>query len=85
MIFQETHKETNQQVTWRKGNTNGVAWNFQSVNDVFENGASFGQTGGGVKPNYIAEQKFKVADARSVRSLTRSSGALRCPRIGRCL
>ncbi|KAK3013507.1 hypothetical protein RJ639_010100 [Escallonia herrerae] len=73
-------KSGNKEVTWRKTDKNGMSFNFKSVEDVFENGASFTQThgGGGLKPNYNFEERFQVADARSVRSLTRSSGALRC-------
>ena len=53
-------------------------WNFHSVRDIFENGASFNITkGGGVKkPNYTKEQNFKVLDTKFVRLLTRSSGVL---------
>lgn len=65
----------------------GIPWNFRSVDDLFENGASFDHneaSSGGEKPNYNHEQQFKVADARSVRSLTTSSGALRCRKSSRC-
>lgn len=55
-----------------------------SVGDVFENGASFRETGsGGAKLPYTNEQ-FQVADARFVRSLTSSAGALQCTRSSRC-
>lgn len=67
-------------MTWRKSNdTNGDRWDFHSVRDMFENGASFTVTKGGSmqKPNYSKEQIFKVVDAKFVRSLTRSSGVLR--------
>ncbi|XP_027915937.1 probable pectate lyase 16 [Vigna unguiculata] len=70
----------NKEVTWRKSNdTNGDRWDFHSVRDMFENGASFTVTKGGSmqKPNYSKEQIFKVVDAKFVRSLTRSSGVLR--------
>ena len=55
------------------------------MNDVFENGARFIETGaGGVKPNYSREQAFRVADARTMKSLTKSVGALRCTPRFRC-
>ena len=55
------------------------------MNDVFENGARFIDTGaGGVQPNYNHEQVFQAADARTVRSLTKSAGALRCIPRSRC-
>ncbi|MED6172375.1 hypothetical protein PIB30_049517 [Stylosanthes scabra] len=69
----------NKEVTWRNGNgENGKTWEFHSVGDAFENGASFTVTKGGrvPKPNYSKEQYFKVLDAKSVRFLTRSSGVL---------
>ncbi|XP_021720623.1 probable pectate lyase 4 isoform X2 [Chenopodium quinoa] len=54
-------------------------WNFKSVGDVLENGASFNETGSGfVKPNYNNEERFPVESGRIVRQLTRSAGALRC-------
>jgi len=74
-------------VTWRKNNnTNGDAWEFHSVKDAFENGASFTATKGGrvPKPNYNEEQRFKVVDVKYVRSLTRSSGILRCTKTSLC-
>ena len=78
----------NRQVTWRQHNGNGMSWNFLSVEDVFENGASFSQSrsGGGVavRPNYSAEQIFPIEAAREVRALTKSAGALKCPRVSRC-
>lgn len=67
------------QVTWRKSSDkNGDKWNFYSVRDNFENGASFTATKGQDvrKPNYSKEQNFKVVDAKYVRSLTSSSGVL---------
>ncbi|KAH7529497.1 hypothetical protein FEM48_Zijuj05G0190200 [Ziziphus jujuba var. spinosa] len=71
-------KSGNKEVTWRRDSTgNKNSWRFYSVRDVFENGASFIQTGkGGAKPHYNRQQLFKVADAKSLRSLTRSAGAL---------
>ena len=56
-----------------------------SMNDVLENGARFIETGAGrVKPNYNREQVFLVADAKIVRSLTKSACALRCTSRSRC-
>ncbi|KAK7367460.1 hypothetical protein VNO80_09472 [Phaseolus coccineus] len=75
------------EVTWRKNNhTNGDAWEFHSVKDAFENGASFTMTKGGCvpKPNYNEEQRFKVANVKYVRSLTHSSGILRCTKTSLC-
>ncbi|CAL0320332.1 unnamed protein product [Lupinus luteus] len=69
------------EVTWRKDNNqNGDGGEFHSVKDIFENGASFMATKGGKvrKPNYTKEQAFIVIDAKSVRSLTGTSGVLRC-------
>ncbi|KAK7252880.1 hypothetical protein RIF29_37135 [Crotalaria pallida] len=77
----------NGKVTWRKGNhENRDKWEFHSVRDVFENGASFMATKDKhvTKPNYTKEQVFKVADAKCVRSLTRASGALRCSKTSIC-
>ena len=55
------------------------------MNDVFENGARFIETGaGGAKPNYNREQAFRVANARTVKSLTKSASALRCTPWPRC-
>lgn len=74
-------------MTWRKSsNRIGDMWEFYSVGDVFENGASFMETKGGqvTKPNYNPEQNFEVADAKSVRSLTRSSGVLQCSKTSIC-
>jgi len=68
---------TNKEAT-SKINGEGKKWNFKSIGDFFENGAMFSQTGERVKPNYTADQAFKPADAKSVKSLTKSSGALRC-------
>ena len=69
------------QVTWRESsNEIEDTWEFYSVGDAFQNGASFMETKGGqvIKPNYNPKQNFDVADAKSVRSLTRSSGVLEC-------
>ncbi|CAI9114282.1 OLC1v1014964C1 [Oldenlandia corymbosa var. corymbosa] len=78
----------NKEVTWRKQGS-GRIWNFLSVGDVFENGASFVQSRGtdkgtSLKPNYTPEQAFPVEDARKVRDLTSSSGALKCSRVSYC-
>ncbi|KAG6607417.1 putative pectate lyase 2, partial [Cucurbita argyrosperma subsp. sororia] len=70
-----------------QGKVENAKWKFHSVRDVFENGASFAQIGagrGGVKPNYNALQRFLVVDAKWLRSLTSSSGALRCSPRSRC-
>ncbi|KAI4351395.1 hypothetical protein L6164_005764 [Bauhinia variegata] len=75
------------EVTWRKENLNDDVerWEFYSVGDVFENGASFRETKSvGAKPNYNIEQMFNVAEAKNVRQLTRSAGALRCSKTSRC-
>lgn len=72
------------QVTWRKDSVDN-SWKFYSKGDIFENGASFIQTGlGGAKPYYNSEQNFRVVDAKSVRSSTRASGALTCTKKSRC-
>ena len=74
-------------MTWRKiSNGIGDTWEFYSVGDAFENGASFVETKGGqvTKPNYSPEQKFKVVDAKYVRSLTSSSGVLQCSKTSIC-
>ncbi|KAL5749392.1 hypothetical protein ACOSP7_023995 [Xanthoceras sorbifolium] len=77
-------KSGNKEVTWRLG-SHGGSWKFYSVGDVFENGASFRETGSGTaKLPYTNEQRFQVANARSVRSLTNSSGVLQCSRTSRC-
>ncbi|KAG8380065.1 hypothetical protein BUALT_Bualt07G0154700 [Buddleja alternifolia] len=73
----------NKEITW-DSNMNA---NFRSVHDLFENGASFRQSsdeGIATRPNYRPDQMFDVADARAVRSLTKSAGALKCPRLSRC-
>ncbi|KAK4749047.1 hypothetical protein SAY87_026496 [Trapa incisa] len=68
----------NKEVTWRKG-YNQRSWSIYSVSDIFENGASFTQTGlkGAAKPSYGPDQRFRVASARSVRAITSSAGALK--------
>ncbi|KAL2493197.1 Pectin lyase-like superfamily protein [Abeliophyllum distichum] len=74
------------EITWRNGNE-GMSGNFHSVADVFENGASFRQSDEGgiaVKPEYSSDQVFQVADATTVRSLTKSAGALKCPKQSIC-
>ncbi|KAI5356194.1 hypothetical protein L3X38_009089 [Prunus dulcis] len=74
------------EITWRKDSIGDKeSWKFYSVGDIFENGASFVETGAGrAKPNYNREQTFPVVNAKSVRSLTRSSGALICIKRSRC-
>ena len=70
-------------MTWRNGEKG--SWKFYSVNDVFENGARFIEAGAsGVKPNYNHEQVFQAANARIVRSLTKSTGASQCIPRSRC-
>ncbi|WCJ40943.1 Pectin lyase-like superfamily protein [Euphorbia peplus] len=72
------------EITWRNGAVN-MPWKFYSVNDAFENGASFAQTGVGMaKPNYTNHQSFQVSDVKSVKALTMSSGALQCYRTIKC-
>lgn len=75
----------NKEVTWRSHDGKGMSWNLRSVADVFENGASFRQSGdGGVKPNYNKEQSLPVENASRVRQLTKSAGALKCPKASGC-
>ncbi|KAK1348064.1 Pectate lyase [Heracleum sosnowskyi] len=79
-------KTGNKEVVWNK-NRADTSSNLWSVNDIFENGASFNQqrTNNAVaNPNYNQEQQFKVADATSVRQLTQTSGALRCSKRSTC-
>ncbi|KAH7528977.1 hypothetical protein FEM48_Zijuj05G0134700 [Ziziphus jujuba var. spinosa] len=80
------NRSGNKEVTWRRDSVGDKnSWKFYSVRDVFENGASFLQTGfQGAKPNYNRQQNFQVIDAKYLRSLTRSAGALRCTRKLRC-
>ncbi|KAJ1425120.1 Pectin lyase fold/virulence factor [Sesbania bispinosa] len=80
-------KSGSKEVTWRKvSHRNGDRWEFHSVRDAFENGASFTVTKGGhvPKPNYSKEQDFEVVDVKCVRSLTRWAGALRCTKTSLC-
>ncbi|KAJ0981436.1 hypothetical protein J5N97_009691 [Dioscorea zingiberensis] len=59
----------------------GKSWNWVSVNDEFQNGAYFRQSGTGgstTNPGYNSRQRFRVATAKQVRLLTRNAGALRC-------
>ncbi|CAI0399996.1 unnamed protein product [Linum tenue] len=74
------------EVTWRKGvDHNSKPWTFYSVNDYFENGACFEETGKDeAKPNYDDEQKFPIAEAKTVKNLTSSAGALKCSRTLTC-
>ena len=74
-------------MTWRKNNhANEDAWEFYSVKDAFENGASFTMTRGGEvpKPKYSEEQCFNVVNVKYVRLLTRSSGVLQCTKTFLC-
>lgn len=71
------------QVTWKKesGVVGEVEGNYESVEDVFANGASFSGSGSGrqsVKPNYSPDQAFPVEDGHNVKDLTRNAGALKC-------
>uniref|UniRef100_A0A2K2ACI2 Pectate lyase domain-containing protein n=1 Tax=Populus trichocarpa TaxID=3694 RepID=A0A2K2ACI2_POPTR len=80
-------KSGKKEVTWRNGiYEKSKPWNFYSVGDLFTNGASFFQSGrrGMARPNYTKEQSFKVGDAKSVKTLTSSAGALKCSRTLRC-
>ncbi|KAI3831196.1 hypothetical protein MKX03_033982 [Papaver bracteatum] len=74
------------EVTWRQeGLGRSQSWNWSSVRDRFINGASFKQTGRRVaSPRYNRDQSFPVANVGAVRSLTSSSGALRCTTRSRC-
>lgn len=75
-------KSTNKEITRQ---ISGQQWNFKSVGDALENGATFNAVGTGfVKPNYTDEQKFAVEKATVVRQLTRSAGALRCQQGSLC-
>ncbi|KAH0708782.1 hypothetical protein KY284_010209 [Solanum tuberosum] len=76
-------KDGKKEVTWKKESdvVGEVAGNFQSVEDVFANGACFNGSGSGresVKPNYSPEQAFPVEDGHKVKDLTRNAGALKC-------
>ncbi|CAI0399994.1 unnamed protein product [Linum tenue] len=76
----------NKKVTWRKGvDRNSKPWTFYSVNDLFENGAYFKSTGkNGSVPSYNNEQKFHIAKAKIVKTLTSSAGALKCSKALTC-
>ncbi|KAG9146811.1 hypothetical protein Leryth_005144 [Lithospermum erythrorhizon] len=82
-------KNGKKEVTWRKAMNiaERKKINFQSIKDIFENGASFKESdgdGNSVKPNYNKEQYFRIAVAINLRKLTRAAGALKCPPVGRC-
>ncbi|MCD7465115.1 hypothetical protein HAX54_000588 [Datura stramonium] len=82
-------KEGRKEVTWRKesGAVGDQGWNFQSVEDVFVNGASFSGSGSGreaVKPNYSPDQAFPAEDGNNVKDLTRNAGALKCSSSSTC-
>ncbi|XP_034215723.1 probable pectate lyase 4 isoform X1 [Prunus dulcis] len=85
-LFIAPKSRNNKEITWRKDSIgNKESWKFYSVGDIFENGASFVKTcAGRAKPNNNGEQNFPVVNAKSVRSLTRSSGALKCIKRSRC-
>lgn len=71
------------QITW----DSGITGNFKSIEDVFENGASFTTTVGidaAMRPNYGPGQMFEVEDGWRVRDLTKSAGALKCPKVAYC-
>lgn len=73
-----------QQIVGRMGGQESSG-NFYSVGDLFENGASFkGASFSGSTLQYNDEQRFQVADASLVRSLTSSAGVLQCFRSSRC-
>ncbi|PKU81945.1 Putative pectate lyase 2 [Dendrobium catenatum] len=73
----------NKAVTWRV--SGGERWSWKSVNDIFVNGAFFGETDHkGLEPGYNLRQRFAVGKASSVRSLTKFAGALRCSLRSRC-
>lgn len=74
-------------MTWKKrSHGDKLQWKFYSVDDYFENGASFGVSKGVGKapPNYGPGQKFTVANAKNVKELTSSAGALQCTRASVC-
>lgn len=76
-------KGGNKEITW-DSSANG---NFKSVEDVFENGASFTTSvdkDAAMRPKYGPEQMFEVEDGKRVRDLTKSAGALKCPKTFRC-
>ncbi|KAL1538250.1 pectate lyase [Salvia divinorum] len=76
-------KGDNKEITW----DSGLTGNFKSIEDVFENGASFTTTvdvGAKMRPNYGPDQFFEVEDGPRVRDLTKSAGVLKCPKIARC-
>ncbi|XP_047961226.1 probable pectate lyase 9 [Salvia hispanica] len=76
-------KGGNKEITW----DSGLTGNFKSIEDVFENGASFTTTvdaGATMRPNYAPDQMFEVEDGLRVRDLTKSAGVLKCPKIARC-
>ncbi|XP_060171244.1 pectate lyase 1 [Lycium barbarum] len=80
--------EGKKEITWTKeGAVGEVIGNFQSVEDVFANGASFVGSGSGreaVKPNYTPGQAFQVEDGNKVKDLTRNAGALKCSSSSTC-
>ncbi|KAM3327289.1 pectate lyase 1 [Capsicum chacoense] len=74
------------EVTWKQ-ESGEVEGNFQSVKDVFANGACFNGSGSGrdaVRPNYTPEQAFPVEDGHKVKELTKNAGVLKCPTSSTC-
>ncbi|KAJ0233889.1 Pectate lyase [Hirschfeldia incana] len=80
-------KSGRKEITWKKQSQGDqMQWKFYSVNDYFENGACFG-LGKGIgkaRPNYGPSQRFTVANAKNVKKLTSSAGALHCTRNSVC-
>ncbi|PHU00918.1 hypothetical protein BC332_30705 [Capsicum chinense] len=63
------------EVTWKQ-ESGEVEGNFQSVKDVFANGACFNGSGSGreaVRPNYTPDQAFPVEDGHKVKELTKNA------------
>ncbi|KAJ6926156.1 hypothetical protein NC651_010564 [Populus alba x Populus x berolinensis] len=73
-------QDLGEQATQMKGfDEKSMPWNFYCVEDLFEIGVSFNQTGiGKAKPSSNIQRWLKVANAKYGRSITSSSGALRC-------
>ncbi|KAK8945919.1 putative pectate lyase 2 [Platanthera guangdongensis] len=70
-------------VTWRLSNNR--SWRWRSVNDIFVNGAFFGDTDlKGLEPGYNLRQGFAVGEAGTVKGLTKFAGALSCSTGSRC-
>ncbi|KAJ0048234.1 hypothetical protein Pint_16595 [Pistacia integerrima] len=74
-------KSGKKEVIWKLGSSSKI----YSVRDVFKNGASFKATGSGsIQPNYNDQQRFPVANAKSVQALTNFAGVLVCSRSSIC-